>query len=292
MNLISKTEEILKDVLHKNNYDEENIVLSVSSKPEFGQFQYNGAMGIAKRAGMNPRAVAEQIVAGLNDYDIFENINIAGPGFINISYTTAFLKEYLEEISKDMTENVKKYPAKKVFFDYGGANVAKALHVGHLRTANIGEALKRLTKLVGNEVMSDVHLGDIGRQSGMVIFQLREEHPDWVFFDKDYKGEYPTEIPITNADLERIYPLASTRAKEDDAIMEEVRKITAELDNGYEPYVKLWNMIREISVENIKKTYIALNAEFDLWEGETDSYPYIEEMLEILKKAGCLVESE
>ena len=140
--------------------------------------------------------------------------------------------------------------------------------------------------------MSDVHLGDIGRQSGMVIFQLREEHPDWVFFDRDYKGEYPTEIPITNADLERIYPLASTRAKEDDAIMEEVRRITAELDNGYEPYVKLWNMIREISVANIKETYTALNANFDLWEGETDSYPYIEEMLDILRKAGCLVESE
>ena len=292
MNLISKTEEILKEVLEKNGLTEENIILSVSSKPEFGQFQYNGAMGMAKRAGKNPREIAEIIVAGLNEYDIFENINIAGPGFINISYTTEYLKEYLTGISKDMTENVKKYPAKKVFFDYGGANVAKALHVGHLRTANIGEALKRLTKLVGNEVMSDVHLGDIGRQSGMVIFQLREEHPDWVFFDRNYKGEYPTSIPITNADLERIYPLASTRAKEDEAIMEEVRRITAELDNGYEPYVKLWNMIREISVANIKETYTALNAEFDLWEGETDSYPYIEEMLDILKKAGCLVESE
>ncbi len=292
MNLISKTEQILKEVLQKNNFDEENIVLSVSSKPELGQFQYNGAMGLAKKAGTNPRAIAEQIVNGLNEYDIFENVNIAGPGFINISYKTEFLKEYLTEISKDMSENVKKYPSKKVFFDYGGANVAKALHVGHLRTANIGEALKRLTKLVGNEVMSDVHLGDIGRQSGMVIFQLREEHPDWVFFDKDYTGEYPTEIGITNEDLERIYPLASTRAKEDENIMEEVRRITAELDKGYEPYVKLWNIIREISVENIKKTYNSLNAVFDLWEGEADSYPYIDEMLDILRKAGCLVESE
>ena len=292
MNLISKTEQILKEVLQKNNFDEENIVLSVSSKPELGQFQYNGAMGLAKKAGLNPRAIAEQIVNGLNEYDIFENINIAGPGFINISYKTEFLKEYLTEISKDMSENVKKYPSKKVFFDYGGANVAKALHVGHLRTANIGEALKRLTKLVGNEVMSDVHLGDIGRQSGMVIFQLREEHPDWVFFDKAYKGEYPTEIGITNEDLERIYPLASIRAKEDENIMEEVRRITAELDKGYEPYVKLWDIIKAISIENIKKTYNSLNAEFDLWEGEADSYPYINEMLDILRKAGCLVESK
>ena len=292
MNLISKTEQILKEVLQKNNFDEDNIVLSVSSKPEFGQFQYNGAMALAKKVGSNPRAIAEQIVNSLNEYDIFENINIAGPGFINISYKTEFLKEYLTEISKDMTENVKKYPARKVFFDYGGANVAKALHVGHLRTANIGEALKRLTKLVGNEVMSDVHLGDIGRQSGMVIYQLREEHPDWVFFDENYKGEYPTDIGITNDDLERIYPLASTKAKEDENIMEEVRRITAELDKGYEPYVKLWNIIREISIDNIKKTYTGLNAKFDLWEGETDCYPYIDEMLDILRKAGCLVESE
>ncbi|MBP3707739.1 MAG: arginine--tRNA ligase [Clostridia bacterium] len=292
MNLISKTEQILKEVLQKNNFEEDNIVLSVSSKPELGQFQYNGAMALAKKVGTNPRAVAEQIVSSLNEYDIFENINIAGPGFINISYTKEFLKEYLTEISKDMSENVKKYPSKKVFFDYGGANVAKDLHVGHLRTANIGEALKRLTKLVGNEVMSDVHLGDIGRQSGMVIYQLREEHPDWVFFDENYKGEYPSEIPITNDDLGRIYPLASSKAKEDDSIMEEVRRITAELDRGYEPYVKLWELIRKISIANIKLTYEALNAEFDLWEGETDSYPYIEETLEILKKAGCLVESE
>ena len=292
MDLISKTEQILKEVIEKNNFDEEAIVLSVSSKPELGQFQYNGAMAIAKKRGMNPRAIAEQIANGLNEYDVFENINIAGPGFINISFNAACLKEYLSEIIKDMSQNVKKYPSKKVFFDYGGANVAKALHVGHLRTANIGEALKRLTKLVGNEVMSDVHLGDIGRQSGMVIFQLREEHPDWVFFDENYDGEYPTEIGITNADLERIYPLASTRAKEDENIMEEVRKITAELDNGRKGYTKLWDIIRKISIENIKETYNGLNAEFDLWEGETDSYPYIDEMLQVLKDNGCLVESQ
>ena len=292
MDLISKTEQIIKDVIQKMGYDEEIVALSVSSKPELGQFQYNGAMGIAKKNHTNPREIAEKIVSGLNEYTIFENINIAGPGFINISFSKECLTEYLNTISENMSENVKKYPSKKVFFDYGGANVAKALHVGHLRTANIGEALKRLTKLVGNKVMSDVHLGDIGRQSGMVIYQLREEHPDWVFFDENYTGEYPTEIGITNADLERIYPLASIKAKEDDKIMEEVRKITAELDNGKLGYVKLWNIIREISIENIKKTYIELNAEFDLWEGETDCYPYIDEMLQILKDNGCLVESQ
>ena len=292
MDLITKTEQILKSVISKIGYEEDNIVLSVSSKPELGQFQFNGAMGLAKRNQTNPREVAQKIVDELNSYEIFENINIAGPGFINISYNKEFLTEYLNQISDNMQENVKKYPGKKVFFDYGGANVAKALHVGHLRTANIGEALKRLTKLVGNEVMSDVHLGDIGRQSGMVMFQLREEHPDWVFFDENYTGEYPTEIGITNADLERIYPLASTKAKEDENIMEEVRKITAELDNGRIGYVKLWDIIRKISIENIKRTYMSLNTEFDLWEGETDAYPYIDETLQILKDHGCLVESQ
>lgn len=292
MDIITKTEKIIKDVLAENNYEEENVVLSVSSRPEFGQFQYNGAMGLAKKYKTNPREVAQKIVDELNKYEIFENINIAGPGFINISYSKKYLTEYLTEISKDVSENVKKYPKKKIFLDYGGANVAKALHVGHLRTANIGESLKRLANLVGNEVISDVHLGDIGRQSGMVIYQLREEHPEWVFFDENYEGEYPTEIPITNADLERIYPLASTKAKENDEIMEEVRKITAELDKGKKSYVALWNIIKEISIKNIKNMYTKINAKFDLWEGETDSYPYIDEMLEILKNANCLEESQ
>lgn len=292
MDIITKTEKIIKDVLAKNNYEEESVVLSVSSRPEFGQFQYNGAMGLAKKYKTNPREVAQKIVNELNKYEIFENINIAGPGFINISYSKKYLTEYLTEISKDVSENVKKYPKKKIFLDYGGANVAKALHVGHLRTANIGEALKRVANLVGNEVISDVHLGDIGRQSGMVVYQLREEHPDWVFFDENYEGEYPTEIPITNADLERIYPLASTKAKENDEIMEEVRKITAELDKGKKSYVALWNIIKEISIKNIKNMYTKINAKFDLWEGETDSYPYIDEMLGILKNANCLEESQ
>lgn len=292
MDIITKTEKIIKDVLSENNYEEENVVLSVSSRPEFGQFQYNGAMGLAKKYKTNPREVAQKIIDELNKYEIFENINIAGPGFINISYSKKYLTEYLTEISKDVSENVKKYPKKKIFLDYGGANVAKALHVGHLRTANIGEALKRLANLVGNEVISDVHLGDIGRQSGMVIYQLREEHPEWVFFDENYEGEYPTEITITNADLERIYPLASTKAKENDEIMEEVRKITAELDKGKKSYVALWNIIKEISIKNIKNMYTKINAKFDLWEGETDSYPYIDEMLGILKNANCLEESQ
>lgn len=292
MDIITKTEKIINNVLEKVGYKGENVTVNTSSRPEFGQFQYNGAMGIAKKNGCNPREVAQKIVDELQKYDIFDNINIAGPGFINISFNKEYLKEYLTEISKDIKTNVKKYPKKTIFFDYGGANVAKALHVGHLRTANIGEALKRVANLVGNDVIADVHLGDIGRQSGMVIYQLREEHPDWVFFDEKYTGEYPTELEITNGDLERIYPLASRKAKENDEIMEEVRKITAEVDKGKKSYVALWNIVKKISIENIKKMYEKINAKFDLWEGETDCYPYINEMLDILKNAGCLIESE
>lgn len=292
MDIITKTENIIKSVLTENGYEEDLVNLNSSSRPEFGQFQYNGAMAIAKKYKTNPREVAQKIVNELSKYEIFENINIAGPGFINISFSKDYLKQYLTEIFNDVSKNVKKYPKKTIFFDYGGANVAKALHVGHLRTANIGEALKRLSKLVGHDVIADVHLGDIGRQSGMVIYELREEHPDWVFFDENYEGEYPTEIPITNADLERIYPLASTKAKEDESIMEEVRRITAELDKGKKSYVALWNIVKDISIQNIKNMYTKINAKFDLWEGETDCYPYIDEMLEILKKEGCLVESQ
>lgn len=292
MDIITKTEEIIKSVLVENDFNEENVILNVSSRPEFGQFQFNGAMAMAKKYGKNPREIAQKIVEGLSKYEEFDNVNIAGPGFINISFSKEYLKKYLSEIFEDASVNVKKYNKKKIFLDYGGANVAKALHVGHLRSANIGEALKRLCKLVGNEVVSDVHLGDIGRQSGMVIYQLRAEHPEWVFFDENYNGEYPTEIPITNEDLERIYPLASTKAKEDEAIMEEVRKITAELDMGKKAYVALWNIIRDISIKNIKNMYTKINTNFDLWEGETDSYAYIDEMLDVLKKSGCLIQSQ
>ena len=236
MDIISETKSKIKEVLNKLGYKDDLILIHSSSRPELGQFQYNGAMQIAKSMKLNPVEIAKNIVEKLNEYDCFENLNIAGPGFINISFNTKYLAKYLNEIQKDISLHIKKYPKKKIFVDYGGPNVAKALHVGHLRSSNIGEALKRLAHLVGNEVTSDIHLGDIGRQSGMVIYGIREKFPELVYFDDTYTGEYPEESPVTNDDLEKIYPEISLRAKEDEKVMEEVRNITAELDRGNKGY--------------------------------------------------------
>lgn len=292
MDIISETKNKIKDVLNILGYKDDLILIHFSSRPEFGQFQYNGAMQIAKSMKLNPIEIAKNIVEKLNEYDCFENLNIAGPGFINISFNTKYLVKYLNEIQKDISMHIKKYPKKKIFVDYGGPNVAKALHVGHLRSSNIGEALKRLAKLVGNDVISDIHLGDIGRQSGMVIYGIRERFPELVYFDEKYIGEYPKKSPVTNDDLEKIYPEISLRAKEDKKVMEEVRNITAELDRGNKGYNILWNHIKKVSIDNIKKTLNKINVNFDLWEGESDSYIYINDVINLLKSNNCLKESE
>ncbi len=292
MDIISETKSKIKDVLNKLNYEDNLILIHFSSRPELGQFQYNGAMQIAKSMKLNPMEIAKNIVEKLNEYDCFENLNIAGPGFINISFNSKYLVNYLNEIQEDITLNIRKYPKKKIFVDYGGPNVAKALHVGHLRSSNIGEALKRLAGLVGNDVIGDVHLGDIGRQSGMVIYGIREKFPELVYFDDKYTGEYPKEAPVTNEDLEKIYPEISLRAKENEEVMEEVRNITAELDRGNKGYNSLWNHIKKVSIDNIKKTLDKINVNFELWEGESDSYPYINDVIKLLRSRNCLEESE
>lgn len=292
MDIISETRRKIKDVLNTLGYEDNLVLIHSSSRPELGQFQYNGAMQIAKSMKLNPVEIAKKIVEKLNEYDCFENLNIAGPGFINISFNSKYLVNYLNEIREDISLNIKKYPKKNIFVDYGGPNVAKALHVGHLRSSNIGEALKRLAKLVGNDVTCDVHLGDIGRQSGMVIYGIREKFPELVYFDNKYTGEYPKESPVTNEDLEKIYPEISLRAKEDEKVMEEVRNITAELDRGNKGYNHLWNHIKKVSIDNIKKTFDKINVSFDLWEGESDCYPYINDVIKLLRNNDCLEESE
>lgn len=292
MDIISETRSKIKDVLSGLGYKDDLVLIHFSSRPELGQFQYNGAMQIAKSMKLNPVEIANNIVEKLKEFDCFENLNIAGPGFINISFNSKYLVNYLNEIKEDISLNIKKYPKKKIFIDYGGPNVAKALHVGHLRSSNIGEALKRLARLVGNDVTSDVHLGDIGRQSGMVIYGIREKFPELVYFDDEYTGEYPKESPVTNEDLEKIYPEISLKAKEDEKVMEEVRRITAELDRGNKGYNSLWNHIKNVSIQNIKKTLDKINVKFELWEGESDSYPYINDVINLLKESNCLEESE
>ncbi len=281
MSYIKNTEKYLKEVLSKCGYEIDNVVLESSSRKDLGEFQINVAMNLAKKYGENPRAIAEKIVNSLDDR--FVNVNIAGPGFINVSIND---KELMDEMNNSINnfDNLfdKDENKKKIIIDYGGANAAKALHVGHMRSANIGEGLKRLASLFGNEVIGDVHLGDLGRQSGMVISEIKKRKPDLCFFDENYKGEYP-KLEITEEELAEYYPAASNAAKEDEARMEEVRQITALVDRQVEPYFSMWKDIVEVSSNSILKTYNFLNCNFDLWEGELSSLEYIDDTLKVLE---------
>ena len=291
-NYIKEKELYFKKIINELGYEVEEVTLVPSSRKDLGEYQYNGVMSLAKKNHENPNDIANKIVDILKNNKDFTNINIAGPGFINISFSNESLIKYLNEISKDIKINLNKYEKKKIFLDYGGANVAKVLHVGHLRSANIGEALKRLCQLVGYDTISDVHLGDWGRPLGLVILEIKKRHPDLVYFDDSYKGEYPKEAPVTNEDLMEIYPYASTKAKEDSEYLEEARIITSELQEGKRGYRELWKKIVEVSVTETEKLYLKLNTTFDLWEGESDCYKYIPEVLNYLDNNKMLTYSD
>ena len=280
MSKIKETENYLKGVINGLGYETDKVKLESSSMKNLGQFQLNIAMPLAKKYKKNPREIAEEITKKLDNR--FINVNIAGPGFINLSFNEQELLDYSNKAIEDFNVHIDKENPKTIVVDYGGANAAKALHVGHMRAANIGEALKRLAKLYNEKVIGDVHLGDLGRQAGMLISQLKLERPDLPYFDSNFKGEYP-KIDLTPEDLGRMYPKANISAKEDPKRMEEVRFITAEIDKGNEVYTKLWKQMVDISSVEIKKVYDELNCSFELWEGELDAFKEIPEVLEIMK---------
>lgn len=282
MSFFNKLEDKVKSIFELCGYEVEHINFVSSSRVDLGDYQINDCMALAKKYGKNPREIAEEIKSKLVLDDYFCNVNIAGPGFINITFTEKFYIDLLTEMNSNIYNNVDVLPKKNIFIDFGGANAAKALHVGHMRSANIGEALMRLAKVLGNNVISDVHLGDMGRQAGMVISELKEERPDLVWFDENYKGEYPS-VDLTNDDLGRMYPSASIKAKENEEKMEEVRHITALIDKGDERLTDLWKKIVDISSCSIKKTYDRLNCHFDLWEGEMDACGYKNQVLDVFK---------
>lgn len=292
MNFIKRYEVYIKEVLNDLGYEIDEVKLIKSSRPEFGMYQFNGAMVLAKRYHKNPIDIANEIKNKLELNKDFFNINIQGAGFINISFSDEVLVKYMNELIKDINIGINKYQSKKIVLDYGGANVAKTLHVGHLRSPNIGEALKRLAKLCGYEVISDVHLGDFGRQMGMVMLEIRERFPDLVFFDKGYKGKYPSDVPINSKDLEIIYPVANNKCKDNPVYMEEAREITNLLQKGDPGYRALWKAIVKLSVNDIKNMYDKLNASFDYWYGESDAYSYIDEVTKYLESKNVLENSE
>ena len=291
---MSYIKTIEKDIIKYINdcgYKVDTVDLTVSNRPDLGDYQLNDSMKLAKEYHKNPREIAEEIKSKLESDKRFTNVNIAGPGFINITISDDALIEFMNEIKEDPKSNIDKLEKSLIFIDYGGANIAKTLHVGHLRPANIGEALKRLAAALGKDTIGDVHFGDIGRQSGMVISEIKRLHPELKFFDENYEGEYE-DFTITAEELGEIYPRASLAAKESEERMEEVRQITAELEDGRRGYVALWDIIKKTSIEDIKKIYKKLNTTFDLWEGETDCYPYIPKTMEIMESTGLIYESE
>ena len=289
---IEKQEEYIKNKIKECGYEVEEVVLNVSSRPEFGDYQYNGAMAMAKAYGKNPREIATEIVESIKNDNKYQDINIAGPGFINITFSDEELINHINELKENINLNYENDNPKTIFMDYGGANVAKALHVGHLRSANIGEALKRLAIALGNKAIADAHLGDWGRPIGLVMTELKHRHPELPYFDESYEGEYPSESPVTNDDLMEIYPYASTKAKEDEVYMEEARDITAKFQDGDKGLMALWHHIMNVSKADIKRIYDRLNTTFEVWEGESDGNQYIPEMLEYLESKNLVEESQ
>ena len=293
MSIIKSLEKDIKDIVEKAGYQVENLILQPSGRRDLGQFQLNDAMNLAKVYKKAPRVIAEDIVKELEQDTRFTNLNIAGPGFINITLTDEYLGSLLTKIYKDKSLNIDKREKKTVVLDYGGANVAKALHVGHLRSANIGEALKRLARTLGYEVIGDAHLGDYGRPLGLVILEMKKRYPDLAYFDENYTGDYSdVAMPITNQDLEEIYPYASNKSKEDEKYLEEAREITFKIQNHERGYYDLWKKVVEISKNDIKQVYDLLNVNFDLWLGESDAAEYIDELTKIYEEKKILTESE
>ena len=289
---IEKQEEYIKSKIKECGYEVEEVVLNVSSRPEFGDYQYNGVMAMAKTYGKNPREIATEIVESIKKDNKYQDINIAGPGFINITFSDEELIEHINELKEDININYENKNPKTIFLDYGGANVAKALHVGHLRSANIGEALKRLANSLGNKTIADAHLGDWGRPIGLVMTEIKHRYPELPYFDESYEGEYPSVSPVTNDDLMELYPYASNKSKEDESYMEEARDITAKFQDGDKGLMALWHHIMNVSKTDIKRIYDRLNTTFEVWEGESDGNQYIPEMVEYIESKGLVKDSE
>lgn len=293
MSIIKNIEKDLKEICKNAGYEINDLTLKPSSRKDLGQYQINDAMALAKKYGKNPREIAEDIKKELDKNDHFINTNIAGPGFINITLSDSFLINCLNSISDNIENNIDKLSPKKVIIDYGGANVAKALHVGHLRSANIGEALKRLAALLGYEVLGDAHLGDYGRPLGLVVLEIKKRYPDLDYFNESYTGDYSDiNLPITNKDLEEIYPYASNKSKEDESYLEEARNVTLKIQSHTRGYYDLWKKVVEISKKDIKEVYDRLNINFELWQGESDAAEYFDELKTIFEEKNLLQDSD
>ena len=272
-------------VFEKVSYDKSYATVGVSNRPDLCEFQCNGAMSLAKLYKKKPLDIALEVVEKLKEDKAFSKLEAVPPGFINMSLSNEFLSDYLQSMSKEEKFGINITDRKdKIIVDYGGANVAKPLHVGHLRSAIIGESIKRLGAYFGNEMIGDVHLGDWGLQMGLIIEQLKCDKPDLVYFDENYSSEYPKEAPFSLEELEEIYPKASARSKEDKEFRDKAQENTLKLQSGYAPYIAIWEHIVRISKADLKKNYDNLDVHFELWKGESDVQKYIEDLCKDLEE--------
>lgn len=281
------TDEVTK-AFTECGYDAKYAKVTLSNRPDLCEYQCNGAMAAAKEYKKAPFMIADEVVEKLAANPIFAMAESVKPGFLNLKIDEAYLADYVAKMQEDDGRfGCEKTEAPKtIMIDYGGPNVAKPLHVGHLRSAIIGESVKRIGKFMGHNVIGDVHLGDWGLQMGLIITELKQRRPELVYFDDTYTGEYPEEAPFTISELEEIYPTASKKSKEDEAYKEAAMQATFELQHGKRGYQALLKHILNVSVTDLKRNYANLNVSFELWKGESDAQPYIPDMVQKMKDDG------
>lgn len=285
--ILNLLEEELSKAFKECGYQEEFAKVTLSNRPDLCEYQCNGAMAAAKAYKKPPIAIAGEVAGSLGSSNMFKEITAVAPGFINIILKEEFLCGYINRMEEDDRLGCTLAgDSLKIIIDYGGANVAKPLHVGHLRSAIIGESIKRIGRFFGHEMIGDVHLGDWGLQMGLIITELKERQPELLYFDESYEGSYPEEPPFTIEQLEKIYPDANAKSKVDTAFKEAARVATYELQNGNKGYMALWNHILNVSVTDLKKNYDHLKVHFELWKKESDAQKYIPEMVEYMKSGG------
>lgn len=292
--LIDLITEQVTNAFTGQGYDAKYGKVTLSNRPDLCEYQCNGAMAAAKEYKCAPFMISDKIAQALAENELFESVESVKPGFINMKVSPAYLAKYVSNMKADEGRfgcDKAAHP-KTIIVDYGGANVAKPLHVGHLRSAVIGESIKRIGKFMGHHMIGDVHLGDWGLQMGLIIVELKERKPDLVYYDESYTGEYPKEAPFTISELEDIYPTASKKSKEDEAFREAAMEATSQLQAGRRGYRALLAHILDVSVTDLKKNYDNLNVSFELWKGESDAQPYIPDMVQMMKDKGFAYMSE
>ena len=279
--------EEMKNAFEAAGYDRELGKVTISNRPDLCEYQCNGAMAGAKQYKKAPIMIANDVAAKLEGSKVFAKVEAVAPGFLNLTLENAFVGEYIKEMRNAEKFGVEEpETVREIVIDYGGPNVAKPLHVGHLRSAVIGESVKRIARYMGHNVTGDIHLGDWGQPMGLIMNELKIRKPELVYFDEAYTGEYPEEPPFTISELEEIYPFASKRSKEDNEYKENAMACTFKLQSGVRGYRALWNHIIAVSVTDLKKNYENLNVEFDLWNGESAVHDLIPGMVDYMKKEG------